>query len=273
MSLEPILKTQPGIHPEASVHPTAIVHPNSYIAKGAKIGPWTEVGPDVYIGEDTQIASHVVIRKHTRIGKSNTIFQFSTIGEDTPDLKYKGEPTRLVIGDSNTIREGVTIHRGTVQDQGTTVVGSHNLFMAYVHIGHDCQVGSHIIMANNASLAGHVVMGDWVITSGYVLVHQRCRVGAHSFCGMAAGISMDVPAFVTVTGAPASARSINVEGLKRRDFAKEDISNLMKAYKIVYRRSLKIDEAISAIRTEIPSSSAVDLFVSSLESSTRGITR
>lgn len=273
MNLSPVVEGAPGIHKDAQVHSSAIIDPSSRVDAGAKIGPWTQIGPDVHIGEATEIESHVIVRKHTRIGKANRIFQFSSIGEDTPDLKYKGEPTRLLIGDNNTIREGVTIHRGTIQDQGETSIGSNNLFMAYVHIGHDCRVGSNIILANNASLAGHVKMDDWAITSGYVLIHQRCQIGAHSFCGMAAGISMDVPAFVTVTGAPASARSINVEGLKRRDFSKSDIQALMKAYKLVYRRSLNLDDAIQHILAEIEISPAIEQFIQSLRSSTRGITR
>ena len=273
MSNSTILTGEPGIHPDAKVHPAAIVDPSARIEKDVVIGPWTLVGPNVQIGEGTEISSHVVIAKHTRIGQHNRIFQYATVGEDTPDLKYKGEPTRLLIGDHNTIREGVTIHRGTVQDKSETRIGSHNLLMAYVHIGHDCVVGSHIILANNASLAGHVQMGDHAITSGYVLIHQRCKVGAHSFCGMAAGIVMDVPAFVTVTGAPASARSINVEGLKRRGFERNEINALMKAYKLLYRRSLTLEDALEKIREELADSAAVAEFVASIEASERGITR
>ena len=154
------------------IDPRAIIDPSAVLGEGVHVGPWTLIGPDTIIGAGTVIHSHVVIRGLTTVGENNRIFQFSTIGEDTPDLKYKGEPTRLVIGDNNTIREGVTIHRGTVQDEGLTSIGSNNLLMAYVHIGHDCVVGDNCILVNNASLAGHVHVGDWAIISGYALIHQ-----------------------------------------------------------------------------------------------------
>ena len=160
---------------------TAIIHPSARLAADVQVGPWTLIGPDVEIGEGTIIASHVVIKGPTVIGKHNRIYQFSTVGDDTPDLKYKGEPTRLVIGDHNIIREGVTIHRGTVQDRNETTMGNHNLLMAYVHVGHDSVIGNHCILVNNTSLAGHVHVRDWAILSGFTLVHQFCRICAHSF--------------------------------------------------------------------------------------------
>lgn len=251
----------------------ALIHPTAKIGEGVKIGPWTSVGADVTIGEGTEIASHVVVKGPTFIGKNNKIFQFSSIGEDTPDLKYKGEPTRLVIGDNNTIREGVTIHRGTIQDRNETTIGDNNLIMAYVHIGHDSVLGNNCILVNNASLAGHVHVGDWAIMSGYVLIHQFCHIGAHSFVGMGAGVAKDVPAYVMVTGAPASARSINVEGLKRRGFSKEDIAELMRAYKTVYRRGLTLEEAIAELSEAQEQHPCLVPLVESLKSSTRGITR
>jgi UDP-N-acetylglucosamine acyltransferase len=161
----------------------AIIDPSATIGENVSIGPWTVIGPDVVIGDNCQIASHVVIRGPSFIGANNKIYQFSTIGDDTPDLKYKGEPTKLIIGDDNVIREGVTIHRGTVQDRGETVIGNNNLLMAYAHVGHDSVIGDNVIMVNNSSLAGHVTVGDWAILSGYSLIHQYVSVGAHSFVG------------------------------------------------------------------------------------------
>jgi len=195
---------------------SAIVDPSAVLGENVSIGPWTIIGPNVEIGDGCEIASHVVIKGPTVIGRNNKIFQFSTLGEDTPDLKYKGEPTRLIIGDNNVIREGVTIHRGTVQDKSETRIGNHNLLMAYVHVGHDSVVGDHVIMVNNASISGHVHVGDWTILSGYCLVHQFVNIGPHCFIGPAAFIYHDVPAFVTAFGSPAEPRTINREGQAQR---------------------------------------------------------
>lgn len=258
---------------ETTIDPHAIVHPTAKIAEGVSIGPFTVIGPDVTIDEGTRIESHVVIKGPTRIGKHNHIFQFATIGEATPDLKYRGEPTTLTIGDHNVIREGVTMHRGTVQGRGDTLIGDHNLLMAYVHIGHDSVLGSNCIFVNHSGLAGHVHVGDWAILSGHVLVHQFCQIGAHSFCGMGSGTAMDVPAFVMVTGEPAEARSINVEGLKRRGFAKADIAALMQAFKTVYRRGLTLEQALEALAPQAQANPHVATFVDSLRSSKRGIVR
>ncbi|RZA04264.1 MAG: acyl-ACP--UDP-N-acetylglucosamine O-acyltransferase [Moraxellaceae bacterium] len=193
------------------IHPSAIIDPAARIAEGVSIGPWTYIGPEVEIGAGCRIESHVVIKGPTRMGQNNRVFQFSTLGEDTPDLKYRGEPTTLTIGDNNIFREGVTIHRGTVQDRGDTLIGNDNLLMAYVHVGHDSVVGNHCILVNNAALAGHVVVNDWAILGGYTLVHQFCHVGQHAFTGMGSAVGKDIPAYVMVTGAPAQARSINME--------------------------------------------------------------
>ncbi len=250
----------------------AIIDPSSEIADDVEVGPWSIIGPDVSIASGTKIASHVIIKGPTQIGKNNRIMQFSSIGEDTPDLKYKGEPTRLVIGDNNIIREGVTIHRGTIQDRGETVIGSDNLLMAYVHVGHDSRVGNNCILVNNASLAGHVDVGDWAILSGYTLVHQYCIIGAHSFTGMGSAVGKDIPAFITVAGSPAAARSINIEGLKRRGFQKEQISNLTKAFKIIYRRGLTLEKALEEL-DKLSDSSEILTLCESLKSSSRGIVR
>ena len=250
----------------------AIIDPKAKIGENVKIGPWSIIGPDVQIGDNCEIASHVVIRGPSIIGKNNRFYQFSTIGDDTPDLKYKGEPTKLIIGDNNVIREGVTIHRGTIQDKGETIIGSHNLLMAYAHVGHDSVVGDHVIMVNNSSLAGHVNVGDWAILSGYALIHQYVSVGAHSFIGPAAFSYHDVPAFVTAFGSPAEPRTINKEGLKRRGFSADQIALANKAYKLLYRRGHSLDEAIEAI-TELGDDAVITVLLDSLKSSTRGIIR
>lgn len=251
---------------------TAIIDPKAKIGENVSIGPWTVIGPDVEIGDNCTIASHVVIRGPSIIGANNKIYQFSTIGDDTPDLKYKGEPTKLIIGNDNVIREGVTIHRGTVQDKGETVIGNHNLLMAYAHVGHDSVIGDHVIMVNNSSLAGHVIVGDWAILSGYALIHQYVSIGAHSFVGPAAFSYHDVPAFVTAFGSPAEPRTINKEGLKRRGFSADQIALTNKAYKLLYRRGLSLDEAIEAI-AKLGDDAVITVFLESLKTSTRGIIR
>jgi UDP-N-acetylglucosamine acyltransferase len=250
----------------------AIIDPSATIGENVSIGPWTVIGPNVVIGDNCQIASHVVIQGPSFIGANNKIYQFSTIGDDTPDLKYKGEPTKLIIGDDNVIREGVTIHRGTVQDQGETVIGNKNLLMAYAHVGHDSVIGDNVIMVNNSSLAGHVNVGDWAILSGYSLIHQYVSVGAHSFIGPAAFSYHDVPAFVTAFGSPAEPRTINKEGLKRRGFTTEQIALANKAYKLLYRRGLSLEEGIEAI-AELGDDIVIETLLNSLKASTRGIIR
>lgn len=255
------------------IDPHAIVHPDARLAPDVVVGPWTIIGPDVEIGEGTTIASHVVIKGPTRIGKHNRIFQFTSLGEDSPDLKYQGENTRLVIGDHNTIREGVTIHRGTVQDRSETTIGSHNLLMAYVHVGHDCVVGDRTILVNNTALAGHVHVGDWAILSGYTLVHQYCRVGAHAFTGMGTAIGKNLPAYVMATGNPASAKNINTEGLRRRGFDKDVIATLQKAFKIIYRRGLTVDEAMAELKVMRADCAELGPLIDSLKVTARGIVR
>jgi len=254
------------------IHPSAIIDPSAVIGENVTVGPWTTIGPDVKIGDGCNISSHVVIKGPSKLGKNNRIYQFSTVGEDTPDLKYKGEPTQLVIGDNNTIREGVTIHRGTIQDKNETLIGNNNLFMAYAHVGHDCVVGSNVIMGNNSAIAGHVELGDWVIVSGYSLIHQFVSLGPHCFIGPAAFVYHDVPAYVTAFGSPAEPRTINREGLKRRSFTIEQISLANKAYKILYRRGLQLDEALKLI-AELGDDLVITMLLQSVERSTRGIIR
>lgn len=255
------------------ISPQAIIDPKAQLADNVEVGPWTCIGPDVVIGSGCRIASHVVIKGPTVIGSNNQIFQFSTIGEDTPDLKYAGEPTRLEIGDNNIFREGVTIHRGTVQDNSVTRIGSNNLLMAYVHVGHDSVLGSHCIFANNAALAGHVKIGDYANISGYTLIHQFCSIGPYAFTGMGTAISMDVPAYVLVAGNPVAAKSVNAVGLKRRNFSKEDITGINSAFKTLYRRGLTLEQALQELEQQSRECPAINLMIDSLRSSTRGIVR
>ncbi len=255
------------------IHDQAIVDPGAKLAEDVSVGPWSFIGPGVEIGPGCIIEPHVIIKGPARIGAGNHIYQFSSIGEATPDRKYRHEPTRLVIGDNNIIREGVTIHRGTVQDRSETTIGDDNLLMAAVHVGHDCVIGNHTVLVNNVALAGHVRVGDWAILSGYTLVHQFCKIGAHSFSGMGTAIGKDVPAFVTVSGAPAEAKTINVEGLRRRGFSAAAISELRRAYKIVYKQGLTLDIALQRLELMNTEAPEVQLLIESLHASERGIVR
>jgi len=255
------------------IDPRAIIDPSAKLADDVVVGPWSIIGPDVEIGEGTVLGPNVIIKGPTKIGKHNRVYQFSSLGEDTPDRKYKGEPTRLVIGDHNIIREGVTMHRGTIQDRDETTVGDHNLIMAYAHVGHDSVIGNHCILVNNVALAGHVHIGDWAILSGYTLVHQFCHIGAHSFAGMGSAIGKDVPAYVTVSGNPAGARSMNFEGLRRRGFSAEAIAALRRAYKTVYRQGLTIEAALAELAELALQFPEVAVFRDSILASQRGITR
>jgi UDP-N-acetylglucosamine acyltransferase len=252
---------------------TAVIDPTAEIAGNVSIGPYSVIGANVVIDAGTRIGPHVVIKGHTRIGRDNTIYQFASIGEDPQDKKYGGEPTRLEIGDHNTIREFVTINRGTVQDEGVTRVGDDNWIMAYVHIAHDCQVGNHTIFANNASLAGHVTVGDYVILGGFTLVYQFCSLGPHSLTAYGAGISMDVPPYVTVGGSPARPHGLNMEGLRRRGFPDEVRKTLKQAYKTLYRENRSLQEAIAELRGKADECGELEVLVSFLESRSRGIVR
>ncbi len=255
------------------IHSTAIVSPSAIIADDVEIGPYAVIGDEVAIGAGTVIDSHVVINGPTTIGSGNHIYQFASIGDDPQDKKYAGETTRLVIGDRNTIREYCTISRGTAQDLGETRIGDDNWIMAYVHIAHDCVVGNNTIFANNATLAGHVHVGDWVIFAGFSGAHQFCRIGPHAFLGMYAGASRDVPAYVTVAGLPAAPHGINSEGLKRRGFTTEQIQNIKNGYRIVYRQGRRLADAIDELEGRAESQPELRPFVESLRSSERGIVR
>jgi UDP-N-acetylglucosamine acyltransferase len=230
------------------IHPSAIVDPGARLDLGVEVGPFAVIGPDVEIGAGTRIGPHAVLRGPTSIGRDNRIFQFASVGEDPQDKKYGGEPTRLTIGDRNRIREFVTIHRGTAQDRGVTSIGSDNLFMAYTHVAHDCRIGDQVIMANAASLGGHVEIQDWAILGGFTIVHQFCRIGAHSFCAMGSVIAKDVPTYVTVGGHPAAPHGINTEGLRRRGFQDPAIAAIKRAYRALYLGNLKLEEALVRLR-------------------------
>lgn len=254
------------------IHSTAIIDPNARLADSVEVGAFSVIGPDVEIGPGCVIGPHTLIKGPTTIGANNRIFQFASIGEDCQDKKYNGEPTRLVIGDNNVFREGVTVHRGTVQDRGVTVIGSNNLFMAYAHVAHDCVIGDNCIMANQATLGGHVRIGDYAILGGLCAVHQFCHVGAHAMCGGGSIITKDIAAYVMVSGNPAKTHGLNAEGLKRRGFDLDAISALRDAYKRVFRSRQTLAQALEQLEKETPRAE-VQLFVDSLKSSSRGITR
>lgn len=255
------------------IHEQAIIEPGAVIGKNVTIGPWTYISKDVVIGDDCVISSHVVVNGPTRIGKGNRIFQFASIGEECQDLKYAGEPTELVIGDNNTFRESCTIHRGTIQDNSLTQIGSNNLFMAYTHVAHDCVVGNNCILANNASIAGHVHVGDHAILGGMSGVHQFCHIGAHSFIAANALVLKDVPPYVMASGQPTKPFGLNSEGLKRRGFDKDVILQIKRAYKEVYRKGLSAEEAVAQINKASPDTPEVKLFSDFIENSSRGIIR
>ncbi|GAB6034619.1 acyl-ACP--UDP-N-acetylglucosamine O-acyltransferase [Galenea microaerophila] len=255
------------------IHPTAIIDKNAEIADDVSIGPYSIVGADVKIASGCKIGPHVVIEGPTVIGENNTFYQFASIGAAPQDKKYAGEPTTLVIGKGNTFRENVTLNRGTAQDRGETRIGDDNWVMAGVHIAHDCEVGNHCIFANASALAGHVVVGDWAILGGYTLVHQFCHIGAHSFCGMGSVINQDVPNFITVSGNLAGPRGVNIEGLKRRGFDKNQIQLIKKAYRALYRTGRRLEEALVEIECLNDEQGTLSDLIEFLKKSQRGIVR
>ena len=257
----------------SNIHPTAIVDAKAELADDVTIGPYSVIGPDVKIDSGSSIGSHVVVTGHTTIGKHNQIFQFSSLGEAPQDKKYKGEPTKLEIGDHNTIREFCTFNRGTSQDKGLTKIGNHNWIMAYVHIAHDCYVHNNTILANNSSLAGHVVMDDYAILGGFTLVHQFCKIGQHVITAVGSVVFKDIPPYVTASGYNANPHGINAEGLKRRGFSADSITNIKRAYKTLYRQSLTLDEAKVALTQQALTAPELTLLVEFLNQSTRGIIR
>ena len=255
------------------IHPTALVDPKAQLADDVEVGAYSIIGDKVRIDSGTWVGPHAVITGRTTIGKGNRIFQFTSIGEEPQDMKYKGEDTELIIGDNNTIRELCTFSRGTVQDGGVTRIGSNNWIMACVHIAHDCILGDNIIMGNNSALAGHVKIADHAILSGYALIHQFCEIGAHSFISFASHVNQSVPPYVTVSGEKASVKGINAEGLRRRGFTPDQIRQVRRAYKAIYRESLPLEEAIARLDEMAVESPEIRPLADFLKTSERGIIR
>lgn len=257
-----------------TIHASAIVDPNAEIDPSVEVGPFSVIGANVKIGAGTVVKSHAVINGHTTIGEGNEIFQFASVGEANQDKKYKGEPTRLVIGDNNVIRENATIHRGTIQDNGITKIGSGNLFMASTHVGHDCIVGDNNILANYVALAGHVIIEDSIILGGYTGIHQFCQVASFSMCGMGSMVTKDIPNYVMVSGNPAKAHGMNFEGMRRRGMSKDVIKALRSAYKCVYLKGSKLEDAVKELEQGLALEFAeVAMFLASIKRSKRGIIR
>ena len=255
------------------IHPSAVVSPRAEIASGVRIGPYTQIGDHVRIGQDTFIGAHVVIDGHTEIGARNQIFPFSSIGTPPQDVSYRGEDTRLVIGDDNIIREYVTINRATAKEEWKTVIGSGTYIMAYAHVAHDCVLGNNVIMSNLATLGGHVVIGDYAVLSGMVAVHQFVRIGAHAFVGGKSGVDRDVPPFMITAGPRARLYGINRRGLSRAGFAGETIDGLKKAYSIIWRKNRRFDEGIAQVRRELTPFPELETPLEFLKGSKRGILR
>ncbi|MEO8411643.1 MAG: acyl-ACP--UDP-N-acetylglucosamine O-acyltransferase [Propionivibrio sp.] len=255
------------------IHPSAIVHPDAKLGANVAIGAYSIIGEYVDIGDNTTIAAHVIVTGRTRIGSDNRIFQFCSIGEIPQDKKYAGEPTRLEIGDRNTIREFCTFNLGTAQDAGVTRVGDDNWIMAYVHIAHDCQVGNRTTFANNAQLAGHVVIDDWAILGGYTGVHQFCRVGAHTMTAVGTVVLQDIPPYVMAAGNTATPYGINAEGLKRRGFSPDALMALKRAYRTLYKSGLMLEEARAKLEEEAKAHAEIQPILDFLAVSKRGIIR
>ncbi len=256
-----------------NIHPTAIVSPDAQLEEGVEIGPYSIIGRDVVIGKDTVIGPHTVIDDFTRIGEGCRIFQFCSIGAPPQDLKFGGEKTRVIIGNFNTIREFVTIHRSTSADIGVTVLGDHNLIMAYCHVAHNCKLGNHIIMSNVATLAGHIHVEDYAIISGLSGVHQFTRIGAHSFIGGASGVARDVPPYTLANGNHAKLFGLNLIGLQRRNFPEQTIKALKDAYKIIFRSDLLLETALEKAQKEVEDLPEVRHFLAFIKNSERGVCR
>ncbi|HET7202919.1 MAG TPA: acyl-ACP--UDP-N-acetylglucosamine O-acyltransferase [Steroidobacteraceae bacterium] len=257
----------------ATIHATAIVSPDAVLGEDVDIGAFAVVGPDVQVGDRTKIGSHAVVHRHTRLGADNLVHSFASVGDAPQDKKYKGEPTRLEIGDRNVIREFVTLNRGTTKDRGVTTIGSDNLFMSYAHVAHDCIVGNQCVLANSATLGGHVSLGDWVIMGGFAAIHQFCKVGAHAFLANNAAVTRDVPPYVLAVGGPAKPHSINSEGLKRRGFSPQQIRNLRNAYRVLYRSGLRLEDALVQLRALAQEQPEVQTLVDFIPQSTRSLVR
>lgn len=256
-----------------SIHPTALVHKNARIAEGVEIGPYSVIGEHVSIGKDTKIASHVLIEGWTAIGERNRIFSFSSVGTSPQDIGYKNEESYVIIGNDNVIRECATVHRATTKADRKTEIGNGNYLMAYSHVAHDCKLGNNIIMANSAGLAGHIVIEDYAILGGIVGVHQHVRIGAYAMIGGQSAIVQDIPPYVSAAGNRAQLYGLNTIGLKRRGFSDETINSLKKAYKVIFRSGLTMEEALNKAAEEFSDSREVSYFVNFMRSSKRGVTR
>jgi UDP-N-acetylglucosamine acyltransferase len=256
-----------------SIHPTAIIHPKARIDEGVSIGPYTIVGEHVIIGKDTEIASHVLIDGWTTIGERNRIHSFSSIGTPPQDIGYRNEETYVIIGDENVIREFSTVHRATTKGDRKTEIGNRNYLMSYIHVAHDCRLGNNIIMANNAAFGGHVTVDDFAVLGAIVGIHQFVRVGAYSIIGAQSAVALDVPPYVNATGNRAKLYGLNIVGLKRKGFSDEVISDLKKAYKVIFRSGLTQDEAFKKAAEEFPHSKEVNYLVDFMRNSKRGVTR
>lgn len=256
-----------------NIHPTAIVHPNAKIAEGVEIGPYSVIGEHVQIGLATKVASHVLIEGWTTIGERNQLHSFSCIGTPPQDVGYKNEETYLIVGNDNVIRECATVHRATTKADRKTEIGNGNYLMAYSHVAHDCKLGNHIIMANSAGLAGHIVIEDYAILGGIVGVHQHVRIGAYAMIGGQSAIVQDIPPYVSAAGNRAQLYGLNTIGLKRKGFSDEVINNLKKAYKIIFRSGMTIEDAIQKVAEDFPDSREVNYFIDFMRHSKRGVTR
>jgi UDP-N-acetylglucosamine acyltransferase len=256
-----------------NIHPTAIISPDAQLEEGVEIGPYVVIGSDVIIGKNTVIGPHTVIDDYTQIGEGNRIFQFCSIGAPPQDLKFDGEKTRVIIGNFNTIREFVTIHRATTADIGVTIIGDHNLLMAYCHVAHNCKLGDRIIMSNAATLAGHIHIEDYAIISGLTGVHQFCRVGAHCMIGGASAVVKDVPPYCIAQGNHAKLFGLNLVGLKRRNFPEKTISAIKDAYRIIFRTDLLLEAALKKAQDEVEDIPEVNHFIKFIKESTRGVCR
>ena len=255
------------------IDPRAVISPQAQIAADVEIGPFTVVGADVVIGPGTWVGPHAVINGPTRIGANNKIYQFASLGDAPQDKKYNGEPTRLEIGDRNVFRESVTVNRGTTHDQGVTRIGNDNLLMAYSHVAHDCQLGNQIVMANCATLGGHVEVGDWVTMGGLSAVHQHTRIGAYCFLAHNAAVTRDVPPYVMAVGRPAVPHSVNSVGLQRRGFTSAQVRNIRRAYKLLYRSGLKLKAALEELEKAAVTQEEIRPFVEFIKRSERSIVR
>lgn len=255
------------------IDPLALIDPSAKLAPDVVVGPYAVIGPNVEVGPGCRIGAHAMIERNTRLGARNRVLQFASLGSAPQDKSYRDEPTSLEIGDDNVFREFSSINRGTVKDEGVTRIGHRNLFMANTHVAHDCRLGNDIVMANLATLGGHVHLGDWVIMGGFSGVHQHCKVGAHAFIANNAAVTRDVPPFVMTVGQPAVPHSVNSEGLKRRGFTAEQIRNIRNAYRTLYREEKRLEDAEQELAQRAATQPEIAPFVAFIGASKRSLIR